>query len=1309
MYFASSFVFQRILNFSVIFSLFSSQIGILSQKTGAFTEKSAPVTFPYNIQQETRNLQNPIFHEKTLLTEDVALELDDVLLFIENQGQFDPKILFRARGDNLVIDVTQEEIWVSLLDIKLANPEENGGLPRVLPTPSPGEKRTESREKEAERVNLRIQHSESLNLSKVTGCNPVETPTTNYILGKAPKTWISTNTMYRCILFEEVPPGMDLEISAKNGLLLQRNIYKETTGIFGMKTYGPVYDYSKSKNFMVTGAQEMRDEEEGLLAITQLGQFRFSSTVTYSSDIRGEEQNSLPGSPKVDPAVIPNEHMRFDLLEDDLIFSTFLGGSNYDNIEDIIVNENGEITVTGDTESIDLPESAGYSLYDFNGGYDIFIAQFNPTASDVNFITYIGGEDLDFVNTLVQDSNGNIYISGYTISEDFPTTTNAFDSTFNEGQSAYLVKLSPEADELVYSTFIGTGQGFDLELDQDEDIILLGQTNQDNQMGTITSFDPTHNGEYDGFVTKFDSTNYQMVFYTFLGGIGNDCELAGDFIECSISILENGNIVIAGMTDSQNFPITLTAYQSLKDYGYDLFLSILSSDGTQMVYSTFLGGNDDDVIKRGGLAIDQDGYIVLTGKSSSTDFPTTENAYASFHYEDFGEYDATLSILDFTETEPEDQLIYSSYFGGEGDDNVKNMLITDEQELVIMGNTRSLRFPILDNAFRRDFSDTVEGFFIKLDPNSDYKVNQATFFGGAGIDVIGLAKNSPENPGDIVFAGYTASEDFPLSLIAFDTYIPQGDTDGFLSSFSWPEPLENIDLFKSSLEVSPAEITINENDSAIVTAIIRDSQGNPLPGKEIRIDAEGSGVELSQTSLITDSLGQVSAEISSTIVQSIAISAHLEGTDISIQDEKELLVNFWGISVTNSSISTDPALVLAGGLASSEVIVTLRDNFNLPMPDFDIEIMASGSAQVMQTVTSTDENGQVFATVRDSLVETVTLTPLVNDIPLGKTAAIRFETSDISAVLSGPEKSSPANEDQFTIGVRNISRLDAEDVVLGLTLPEEFTLESQTGPVIPTQSGNYYEWELGTLAVNQRIEFGIVTSLDAQTQLDQELQTQVEVSTITDETNLNNNTRTLNTEIVSPYSFPAQLFPVEQSIGIGDTAEFNLLVRNTGFYPAVFNVSQSGLDTNWVAINPSQTHLQPGQSQTVVISVETQDCQAEGEYPFTVHLDVQGHPELSAEYQAQLNLDASPQVQINSPVQGMTTGSGTVNFSWQTSPATTGVVTYIAASDPEEEYTLTANTSATTQAVQASGLLHNEDYGWSLSVTSTCGSTVIAD
>lgn len=678
MFFENSFVVQRIMNFSVILALLTAQIGILGQKTGASIEKDAPVSFLRNTRQESNILPDSTVLEKAEQVEIIALEKEDSLLFIENQGQFDPKILFRAMGNNLVIDVTQNEIWISLVKVKPKNPDKGSELPRISSTPMPGQQRTKNNEKVDERVNLRIEHAESLNLSKVSGCRPVNMPTTNYILGNDPQKWVSSNTAYQCVLFEDAAPGMDLEVSAKNGFLLQRSIFKETLDSFGMEGTDPLYDASTANDFLVNGAQETRAVESGLLAKTQLGYFLFSSTETYLDEAVIEDRSSSPSAPKVNPAILPVGHNRLNLLEDELLFSTYFGGSSFDRIESMSVNIFGEITVTGYSGSIDLPESTGYSLYDFSGEIDIFVAQLNSTASDLNFVTYIGGEYLDFANTLKQDSNGSIYVSGFTISEDFPTTANAFDTTFNSGQSPFLAILSPEGDELVYSTFIGTGQGFDLALDQNEDVVLIGQTDHDNQIGTVGSFSPSHNGGYDGFITKFDTTNREMLFYTYLGGTSEDCELTFDYRECSIAITEDGDIVISGMTNSQNFPVTVNAFQPEKNGGSDLFVSILSGDGSQLLYSTYIGGNNDEIIENGGTAIDQDGYAVFIGKTKSDDFPTTENAYATFHYEDGGNNDSVLSILDFSAEETEDQMIYSSYFGGEGDDNVKALLITGD-------------------------------------------------------------------------------------------------------------------------------------------------------------------------------------------------------------------------------------------------------------------------------------------------------------------------------------------------------------------------------------------------------------------------------------------------------------------------------------------------------------------------------------------------------------------------------------------------------------------------------------------------------
>ncbi len=541
-----------------------------------------------------------------------------------------------------------------------------------------------------------------------------------------------------------------------------------------------------------------------------------------------------------------------------------------------------------------------------------------------------------------------------------------------------------------------------------------------------------------------------------------------------------------------------------------------------------------------------------------------------------------------------------------------------------------------------------------------------------------------------------------------------GDYDAFLTGYTIPEPqIPVIDLYKSSLELSTGTILADGVETAVATATIRDSSGDPVNGIEVILESNGTGVVIEQTNSVTDENGQVVAQISSTTPQTIMVSARYVPVEVIIQAQSELLIDIWQISSANSSITAAPQIVLADGESTSIVTVTVKDINNNVVEDIPVQITTSGSAVVGQTETQTDENGQITATIHDDRVETVTVSALVNGSSLGKMVYVSFQGTDLSAILSGPSNSAPGNHDTYTVGVKNNGGLTAQDVFVRLTLPSDLIFIDHSSPVEPTEDENSYEWELGTLAGGQKVEFTVTAMVDANTSTNQTIQTQVDVSTSTVEPNSLNNNRVVSTQILPAYAIPAQLNPTTQSIGIGDSATYTLDIQNTGFYPATFEVSQTGLDASWVDIDPGTITLLPGQSTIIPIIVSVSDCQAAGDYPFTVDVSVSGHPELDSEFEAELSLSQNPLVIINSPGQGITSGSRTVSFSWRTSPETYGVLTYyywdggnqiLSEIESGDDTDLFVN-----HAVQATNLIRNQEYTWLIEATSLCGATTTAE
>ena len=302
-----------------------------------------------------------------------------------------------------------------------------------------------------------------------------------------------------------------------------------------------------------------------------------------------------------------------------LIYSTYLGGSGDDYGNDIAIDSLGNAYATGSTKSGVFPIQNPYQPRG-GGEIDAFVTKLSSDGSTLVYSTYLGGSDIDRGFDIAVDSLGNAYVTGFTISSNFPTH-NPYQGGYGGGSTdAFVTKSSSDGKTLVYSTYLG-GNGRDggngIAVDSSDNAYVTGYTD--------SSDFPTHNpyqGGYGGgyseaFVTKFSSDGKTLIYSTYLGGNGDD---GGNGIVADNS----GSAYVTGYTGSSDFP-THNPYQGSYSGGYsEAFVTKLSSNGSTLIYSTYLGGSSND----GGndIAIDNSGNVYVTGETDSSNFPT-QNPY----------------------------------------------------------------------------------------------------------------------------------------------------------------------------------------------------------------------------------------------------------------------------------------------------------------------------------------------------------------------------------------------------------------------------------------------------------------------------------------------------------------------------------------------------------------------------------------------------------------------------------------------------------------------------------------------------------
>ncbi|WP_254563497.1 SBBP repeat-containing protein [Oscillatoria sp. HE19RPO] len=407
------------------------------------------------------------------------------------------------------------------------------------------------------------------------------------------------------------------------------------------------------------------------------------------------------------------------------LFSTYFGGSGTEASDEganvsLQVDNAGNIYLSGNTNSTDLPTTAGSIQTSLSGEQDTFVAKFNNTGTELIYSTYLGGTGIETNWDMTLDNQGQVYLTGVTSSMDFPLV-NAAQNTFGgigafSFGDVFVSKISPTGTELVYSTYLGGSEddgALAIAVDESGSAYVAGYTASEDFPISPGAFQTQFNGAFlDAFVTKLDPSGSTIEYSTYLGGSG---EVDGDYIT-GIAVDSSGNAYLAGYTDSEDFPTIPGAFQPSFGGGlYDSFVTKLNPTGTGLVYSTFLGGSEMDF--SGPIALDSLGNAYIAGNTDSPDFPTVNALQPSFS----GVADAFITQLNPQGSEA----IYSTFFGGSQRDFILGIVPDDAGNLYVTGGTRSPDFPITTGAIQSaKIEEVLDGFIAKIS-NSNLTVSPA--------------------------------------------------------------------------------------------------------------------------------------------------------------------------------------------------------------------------------------------------------------------------------------------------------------------------------------------------------------------------------------------------------------------------------------------------------------------------------------------------------------------------------------------------------------------------------------------------------
>lgn len=342
---------------------------------------------------------------------------------------------------------------------------------------------------------------------------------------------------------------------------------------------------------------------------------------------------------------------------------TYLGGSGEENARgSFAMDAAGNVFLSGSTGSLDFPTTAGVSQPKHApgsaGSWDGFVTKLD-SAGKLVWSTYLGGSGEDGAYSgLVLASDGSVVCAGMTNSADFPVTPGAYQQQYggDSGSDKYsgdgfVVRLSADARKLVYSTYLG-GSGDDavsgndaLALDDYDNAIVLGQGSSHDFQLPAGGWQPTHTSgnSRDGFVVRLSANGHQLLAGTYLGGQDHE-ELSG------LDVDSSGNVYLSGNTGSIDFPVTADATQSKYAGSTDAIVVKLSADLSELLYSTYVGGNGSTGYGDRGrtLALGSQNQVVFSGDTDSPNFPTTAGTFDPTY--DGGTSDGFVSTLSLGDT-----------------------------------------------------------------------------------------------------------------------------------------------------------------------------------------------------------------------------------------------------------------------------------------------------------------------------------------------------------------------------------------------------------------------------------------------------------------------------------------------------------------------------------------------------------------------------------------------------------------------------------------------------------------------------------
>lgn len=651
--------------------------------------------------------------------------------FISNEGQWPDSVLFVCNSGSRALWFTESGVHFKFVR----------NVPSEAASRSTGFSGMSDRSKTMKKFNFDPGHLEYHTIStKFVGANygePVYGKNKlsfyiNFYKGNDPSKWKSHVPVFESITYENIYPGIDLKYYGK-----QKKVE---------------YDFMVSPGanpsqirIKYDGIKSLHLSDDGDLIIeTEWGQISESRPYVYQitdgkkKEIRASFKLHSPSEVKFE--LLESYDYKSTLILDPVLsYSTYFGDYSVDYALSIDLDSQGNMLITGFTH---LPFPTFNAIDStWNGDWDVFITKISSSGQELIFSTFLGGRFSEWGYAAKIDNFDNIYIAGYTGSEDFPSQ-GGFDTTQNIGtDDGFLVKFTPECDSIIYSTFVG-GSGLDwiygLDVDNDGYAYVCGVTNSPD-LDFLTAYNREIVGSFDAFLVKVSPGGDTASFGTFLGSSSGDAAF-------DVCVDESGNAFITGSAGADDFPISNPAHQALNGSSADVFVAQFSTNDSSLVYSLVMGGISDD--EAFDIDIDAFGNAYITGRAGGG-FPMI-NAYDSTY--NFG-VDLFFAKIEAETGNP----IFTSYLGGRFEEYGYCIAVDEENRIWLSGSTWSDNFPTY-SAYDDTHNGRADIYLACLSPSGS-QLLFSTYLGGSDWDD-GLAMIL-DTMRNVYITGRSQSPDFP--------------------------------------------------------------------------------------------------------------------------------------------------------------------------------------------------------------------------------------------------------------------------------------------------------------------------------------------------------------------------------------------------------------------------------------------------------------------------------------------------------------------------------------------------------------------